>query len=90
VRPKGSQKEVIEDIAKFIKEEHPDDSGIVYCFSRNEAETVAEELGKKGISTGVYHSTSGGKNQVHDDAVACFINALVISVIGCGVQVKSE
>lgn len=64
VRSKGSGKDVIDDIAKFIKKEYPTESGIIYCFSRNEAESVAKELKAKGISTGFYHSTSGHKDQV--------------------------
>lgn len=37
-------KKCLEDIDKFIKENHFDDCGIIYCLSRMDCEKVAEKL----------------------------------------------
>ncbi|HEY9551081.1 MAG TPA: DNA helicase RecQ, partial [Prevotella sp.] len=42
-------------IENFIKS-HAEESGIIYCLSRKNAETVAMELAKIGIATAVYHA----------------------------------
>ncbi|KAF9261337.1 ATP-dependent DNA helicase [Marasmius fiardii PR-910] len=59
---------VMEDMVAWIQEHHPNDSGIVYCLSRKDAEKVAEELQTRGkIRTGVYHAdrTDGEKERLH-------------------------
>ena len=40
----------------FIKTHHPDDTGIVYCLSRDKVERVAKELKKKGYPAVPYHA----------------------------------
>lgn len=40
----------------FITEKHPGESGIIYCFSQKECETVAAKLASLGIATGAYHA----------------------------------
>lgn len=40
----------------FIKTEHPDDSGIVYCNSRKRVEEIAEFLQKEGFNVLPYHA----------------------------------
>lgn len=37
-------KKCLDDIDKFIKENHYDESGIIYCLSRMDCEKVAERL----------------------------------------------
>lgn len=37
-------KKCLEDIDKFIKENHFDECGIIYCLSRMDCEKVAEKL----------------------------------------------
>jgi superfamily II DNA helicase RecQ len=37
-------KKCLEDIDKFIKEKHRNESGIIYCLSRSDCEKVAEKL----------------------------------------------
>ncbi|MFD9939259.1 DNA helicase RecQ [Nonomuraea sp. NPDC059023] len=40
----------------FIRTEHPDDAGIVYCLSRSSAEKIAEHLSDHGIAAIPYHA----------------------------------
>ncbi|GLB39373.1 putative ATP-dependent DNA helicase [Lyophyllum shimeji] len=51
--------DVVQAMADYIIQHHPDDSGIVYCLSKKDAENVAESLQKLSgnkIKTGVYHA----------------------------------
>ena len=54
VRPKEAK--VIQDMAEFIKTKHPRSTGIVYTYSRKDADTVASELCDEGIIAESYHS----------------------------------
>ena len=40
----------------FIREEHPDDAGIVYCLSRRKVEETADFLNAQGITALPYHA----------------------------------
>ncbi len=42
-------KKCLEDMDKFIKENHRNESGIVYCLSRIDCEKVAEKLQVKVV-----------------------------------------
>ncbi len=65
------QKEKNKAIIEFI-EQHSNESGIIYCLSRNNTEKVASFLKKQGISTGVYHA--GLSNKRREEAQEDFIN----------------
>ncbi|MFX5634153.1 helicase-related protein, partial [Acinetobacter baumannii] len=40
----------------FIKNEHPEDAGIVYCLSRKKVEETAEFLRGEGLNALAYHA----------------------------------
>lgn len=40
----------------FIKNQHPNKSGIIYCLSRRECEELAQKLLEKGIKASAYHA----------------------------------
>ncbi|OEU20020.1 ATP-dependent DNA helicase, partial [Fragilariopsis cylindrus CCMP1102] len=65
VRPKDSN--VIQDMTEFIKEKHPRSAGIVYTYSKKDADTVANELCQQGIVASSYHSdvTPVRKKAIH-------------------------
>ncbi|WP_327087136.1 DNA helicase RecQ [Nonomuraea sp. NBC_01738] len=43
-------------LLEFLRTEHPDDAGIVYCLSRSSAEKIAEYLSDHGIAAVPYHA----------------------------------
>ncbi|MFI6501173.1 DNA helicase RecQ [Nonomuraea typhae] len=53
ISPKSEPKRQLLD---FIRTEHPDDAGIVYCLSRSSAEKIAEFLSDHGIAAIPYHA----------------------------------
>ena len=64
-------KEKDNSILNYVKK-HEDESGIIYCMSRNKTETVAQMLQKQGIRCGVYHA--GLSPQHRDETQNDFIN----------------
>ena len=65
-KPDGHDK-VIENMANFIKEHHLNQAGIIYTFSRKEADLVADKLSSRGICARAYHSSISDsvKESVH-------------------------
>lgn len=45
-----------QDLLEFIRAEHADESGIVYCLSRKRVESVAEWLCARGLNALPYHA----------------------------------
>jgi ATP-dependent DNA helicase RecQ len=43
-------------LLRFIKDEHPDDSGIIYCLSRSKVEETASWLCEQGLPAMAYHA----------------------------------
>ncbi len=57
VRPKGKAKEVLDSMAETIKSSYRRQSGIIYCLSRKNCETIAEKLRKEyKIEAHHYHA----------------------------------
>ncbi|MPC38857.1 Bloom syndrome [Portunus trituberculatus] len=55
VLPKKGKK-VTDEVAELIKVKYKNQSGIVYCFSRKECDTVAADLSRCGIMAKSYHA----------------------------------
>jgi ATP-dependent DNA helicase Q1 len=58
VKPKpATATELLNDIASWIKGNFPNgESGIVYCLTRKDTESTAEELSQRGIACAAYHA----------------------------------
>ncbi|KAH9849006.1 ATP-dependent DNA helicase [Lenzites betulinus] len=68
-KPAGTQ-ESIRVMCDYILENHRGDTGIVYCFSKKDAESVAQEMYEQSqhvIRTGVYHAdiAAASKEDLH-------------------------
>nr|XP_008510865.1 PREDICTED: Bloom syndrome protein isoform X1 [Equus przewalskii]XP_008510866.1 PREDICTED: Bloom syndrome protein isoform X1 [Equus przewalskii]XP_008510867.1 PREDICTED: Bloom syndrome protein isoform X1 [Equus przewalskii] len=55
VLPKKPKK-VAFDCLEWIRKHHPYDSGIIYCLSRRECDTMADTLQKDGLAALAYHA----------------------------------
>ena len=71
VRRGLSKKEKIAATIHFIRK-HPHQSGIIYCLSRNNTESLVEELAEYGIRAIAYHA--GLSHEVRERAQDDFIN----------------
>ncbi|XP_019896125.2 Bloom syndrome protein homolog isoform X2 [Esox lucius] len=62
VLPKKPKK-VDEDCIDWIKKHYPRDSGIVYCLSRNDCDTMADRLQRAGLLALAYHAGLNDKDR---------------------------
>uniref|UniRef100_A0A6I8PXE0 DNA 3'-5' helicase n=1 Tax=Xenopus tropicalis TaxID=8364 RepID=A0A6I8PXE0_XENTR len=56
-------KRVALDCVEWIKKYHPNDSGIIYCLSRHECDTMADTLQKGGLAALAYHAGLADSNR---------------------------
>lgn len=64
VRQKPDGKDALaDDMVTFIKETYPQDAGIVYTFSKKDANNVAAALCDYGVIARAYHSDVSPKNK---------------------------
>lgn len=66
IRPKSTTSgadNLVTDMAAFIKEKHARHAGIVYTFSKKDADTVAKALCEFGVTARSYHSDVTPKNK---------------------------
>ncbi|MFD2162466.1 DNA helicase RecQ [Paradesertivirga mongoliensis] len=70
VRTGVKTKEKLQEIAAFI-DKREDQSGIIYCLSRNNCQDVAEALKNYGINAGYYHAGMNGdaRAKVQEDFI---------------------
>ncbi|XP_032956235.1 recQ-like DNA helicase BLM isoform X1 [Rhinolophus ferrumequinum] len=71
VLPKKPKK-VAFDCLEWIKKHHPHDSGIIYCLSRRECDTMADTLQKNGLAALAYHA--GLSDSARDEVQHKWIN----------------
>ncbi|XP_053769258.1 recQ-like DNA helicase BLM isoform X2 [Desmodus rotundus] len=71
VLPKKPKK-VAYDCLEWIRKHHPHDSGIIYCLSRRECDTMADTLQKHGLAALAYHA--GLSDSARDEVQHKWIN----------------
>ncbi len=73
---------------RFIKENHMEDAGIVYCLSRRKVESVAEFLVKQGRKALPYHA--GLSNKIRQANQATFLReegVIIVATIAFGMGI---
>ena len=64
VRPKKGNKACLAEIAEYIKQNHINETGIIYCLSRASCEDVAKALREKfGLQAKHYHASMNPKDR---------------------------
>ena len=85
VQPKNS---VFHHIVQYLNE-HPNDSGIIYCLSRKGTEDMANNLKENGVNAAFYHAgiSSVERAQVQDDFIKDKIRVMVATIaFGMGID----
>lgn len=85
VQPKQS---VLNHIIQYLNE-HPNDSGIIYCLSRKGTEDLANNLKENGVNAAFYHAGISSKEraQVQDDFIKDKIRVMVATIaFGMGID----
>ena len=88
VAKKGTKEENIAKLRSFIKSEHREDSGIVYCLSRKSTETISQQLVRSGINALPYHA--GLSQNYRNNALEKFINeekVVIVATIAFGMGI---
>jgi bloom syndrome protein len=69
VRKREKTDKAVADIKRFIEKTYPKQSGIIYCLTQAECESLAKELRSKGILAGHYHAgmTENARNKLHEE-----------------------
>ncbi len=62
----GQKDRAREQLLRFIREEHPQDVGVVYCLSRKRVEETAEWLCERGFNALPYHAGMDARLRQHN------------------------
>ncbi|WP_262505257.1 DNA helicase RecQ [Streptomyces sp. TRM68367] len=83
--PKSDPKK---QLLSFLREEHADDAGIVYCLSRNSVEKTAEFLSRNGIEAVPYHAgLDAGTRAAHQSRFLREDGLVVVATIAFGMGI---
>ena len=85
VQPKQS---VLNHVVQYLNE-HPNDSGIIYCLSRKGTEDLANNLKENGINAAFYHAgiSSVERAKVQDDFIKDKIRVMIATIaFGMGID----
>ena len=75
----------------FLNDEHPDDSGIVYCLSRRSVEETAAWLARKGRAALPYHAGMDGDTRAaHQEAFARDDCDVIVATVAFGMGINKS
>ena len=78
----------LEQLRRFLAEEHPEDAGIVYCFSRRAVEETAAWLSANGREALPYHAgLDAGKRDRHQQRFLHEEGVVVVATIAFGMGI---
>lgn len=83
-KPDSKEQYILDYIA-----EHPGESGIIYCATRKNVDSVYELLKEKGLSVAKYHAGMGAadRKQMQDDFVFDYVSIVVATnAFGMGID----
>jgi ATP-dependent DNA helicase RecQ len=87
-RIQASQTQAKEHLYRFIQNEHPNDSGIVYCLSRKKVESIAAWLSQKGCVALPYHAgLSSDMRREHQQRFLREDNIIIVATIAFGMGI---
>lgn len=72
-----------------LLDRHKDESAIIYCFSRGDAEKIAEQLAQRGLTTAPYHAglTAEVRKENQERFIRDEINVMVATIaFGMGID----
>lgn len=83
-KPKSKEQYIVDYIAS-----HPDESGIIYCATRKNVDSVYELLKEKGVSVAKYHAgmSAADRKQMQEDFVFDYTSIVVATnAFGMGID----
>lgn len=83
-KPKSKEQYILDYITK-----HPEESGIIYCATRKNVDSVYELLKEKGVSVAKYHAgmSAAERKQMQDDFVFDYTSIVVATnAFGMGID----
>lgn len=83
-KPKSKEQYIVDYIAK-----HPDESGIIYCATRKNVDSVYALLKEKGVSVAKYHAgmSAADRKQMQEDFVFDYTSIVVATnAFGMGID----
>ncbi|NQY63515.1 MAG: DNA helicase RecQ [Alteromonadaceae bacterium] len=84
----GQKGNVKKQLVNFIKQNHQNDSGIVYCLSRKRVDSFAEHLSQQGFTALPYHAgLSTDIRKVNQDRFLREDNIIIVATIAFGMGI---
>jgi ATP-dependent DNA helicase RecQ len=75
-------------LLRFLREEHPDDAGIVYCLSRKKTEQIAYWLQEQGFNALPYHAgLDAGTRADHQSRFLREEGVIIVATIAFGMGI---
>ncbi|MCF7982306.1 MAG: DNA helicase RecQ, partial [Pseudomonadales bacterium] len=77
-----------QQLLRLLKNEHPNDAGIVYCLSRKKVEATAEWLSEQGFTALPYHAgLANGTRQQHQQRFLREDGVIIVATIAFGMGI---